>query len=104
MVMGHNNSSRAAFVPECFEHPMEWTDGSQKYDAPVLGAHKCTHGAAVASWFFNTSSCERVLIGDEERPVALAKVGCNKGMFRKLASASSTPTVVATKSPRLSYV
>mmetsp|Transcript_7627 Transcript_7627/g.21482 ORF Transcript_7627/g.21482 Transcript_7627/m.21482 type:complete len:436 (-) Transcript_7627:123-1430(-) len=72
-------ADNAAFVPACLTHPMDWTGKT----APVLGAHRCTHGAAVASWFFKRGTCERYLLDSESRPSALAAMPCNAGRFRK---------------------
>lgn len=69
----------AAFVPACVDHPMTWRGPS----APRLGASNCTHGAAVASWFFGRGDCERYLIDQEDRPHVLAAMPCNSGVFRK---------------------
>lgn len=71
--------TNAAFMPACVAHPMLWTDKT----APVLGANNCTHGAAVASWFFDTTICERVLLERDKTALEIAGLACNRGEFKR---------------------
>ena len=66
-------NERGAFAPACLSHPMAWADSEK------LGG--CTHAQAVASWFFGTAECERVLIDSRATAEELAAMSCNGGRF-----------------------
>ena len=61
------------FAPACLSHPMAWADSEE------LGG--CTHAQAVASWFFGTDECERILIDYRATAEELAAMSCNAGRF-----------------------
>ena len=64
---------------------MDWSDSgaSSSQHSPTLGG--CTHAQAVASWFFGTAACPRILIERDWRVSNLAAYGCNAGRFRLAA-------------------
>jgi len=72
---------RGAFVPGCLAHQMDWSDaGTASQHSPRLGG--CTHAEAVASWFFGTAACPRILIQNDTSVAALSALQCNEGRFR----------------------
>ena len=66
-------NERGVFAPACLSHPMAWADSEE------LGG--CTHAQAVASWFFGTDECERILIDYRATAEELAAMSCNAGRF-----------------------